>query len=85
MSANTIIIEAVRPLRWDGETVRPGHTLRLSPIEAQQALDTGRARLVHADDAVACIAAVRAEIRQALRAERAEWQPPAAVPPWQRH
>jgi hypothetical protein len=71
-----VVVEVTRALRWDGETIRPGMTLKLSPLEAQQALDSGRAKLIHADDAVLCIQAVRKDVQAQLKAAGGSSLPP---------
>lgn len=79
---DTVTLRTTRPLCMRGERVEVGTVLKLAPLAAADVLASGRAELVHADDAVQCIAAVRAEVRAALRTERERWHPPQAEAPW---
>ncbi len=81
-----VTVEITRSLRWDGEICRPGATLKVDALQAQHLLDSGRAKLIHADDAVLCIAAVRKDVQAQLK--RAGGPPQPAPPegwPWQPH
>lgn len=78
MSDITVMVE--RPLRWFGDSLPPGATLKVDPLQAQHLLDSGRARLVHAADAEQCIQAVRDDVKVQLR--RAGGSQPAAPTGW---
>jgi hypothetical protein len=80
---DNITVEILRPLRWEGETRTAGATLKVNAFEAQQLLDSGRARLVHADDLVQCHAAARADVLRQLKAAGGSRIGPAPDP-WQR-
>jgi hypothetical protein len=75
-----ITVQAVRPLMWFGNVLQPGQTLKVDPLQAQHLLDSGRAKLLHQDDADACRQAVRDDIKKQLRHVRSRVDAPPS--PW---
>jgi hypothetical protein len=81
MTHATITVEILRPIFWKGDHLPAGAKVGASALEAQQLIDSTRARLVHAADAKACKDAVHADVRAALKAAgSAAPQPPEGWP-----
>jgi hypothetical protein len=76
---STIPTRFVRNVLFRGQRVETGTVLKLSPLEAAQALENAAGELVRPDDLAACQEATRADVRAMLR-EAARVPLPAG--PW---
>lgn len=77
----TITVRVTRPLHLDGRRVEAGSTLKLTALQASDALHSGRAELLHLPDLAQCHAAIRADTTRLLR-ESGATRIGAAPDPW---
>ena len=80
MSGQRLKIRVTRAMLYDGAIAPPGTLLTLDPAEAQDALDSGRAELVDANDRAAAMAGRRAAVVALMRREQRLAPPPDG--PW---
>jgi hypothetical protein len=74
---DAILLVATTPTVVRGERIEEGQQVELSPLEAMDAIESRRLRLVHHGDLQRCLEARRKEIARLLR-----YAPAAPDGPW---
>ena len=82
--SGAIIVRVVRALMHGGRRVEAGETLKVPALVAAELLASGRAELVHGDDADEVHKARQADVRRAIAAAGKPWHEPRVSEPWQR-